>query len=121
TTALGSSGERLLRPRSSPERTWRTGGRSSPAREGIDEPAQPRRPAAALLAAVGPAVEGVDAVDRPPAQGLGLPRPRRAPDPWQRGELAGLAEDEIAQGPPGEVCGGDALADVAAGPGEPRP
>ena len=55
-----------------------------------------------------------------PAQRLGLPASAGAgPTQGSPRERAVLAEQQVAQRAPGEVRGGDPLADVAAGPGQP--
>ena len=63
-------------------------------------------------------------VDAEPAQRLRLPPRRAVVDPGQRGQRGVAAQDQVGQGAPGEVAGGDAVADVAARPagaGRPGP
>ena len=61
-----------------------------------NRPSRDGRPTPALDA-VGLPIQRVDATDRSPAERLGLPAPRPAPDPRQLGERAALAKHEVAK------------------------
>src|SRR5262245_46731914 len=103
-----------LRPRSAApaERS----GAHEPAEDGA---AEARRAAAGELARVEPLADAQHGLHAEPAQRLGLPAREGRADQRERGALALAPEDQLRERAAREVRRGDALADVAAGPGEP--
>src|SRR5215470_4735022 len=87
---------------------------------GADEPAEDRAPearraASRELARVEPLADAQHRLHAEPAQRLGLPAREGRADQRERGALALAPEDQLRERAAGEVRGGDALADVAAG------
>ena len=80
-------------------------------------------PGGATGAVLGPicgAGQSQSGVDADVAEGLRLPSPRAVIHPWERGEVRGAAEDEVAQRSAGQVRGGESVAYITASPGHLR-
>ncbi len=73
-----------------------------------------------LLGPVRAAGQAEPGVDPQIAKRFGLPALRPVADPGQGGQFGLPSEDEIAQGPAGQIGGGHTVADVPAGPGQAR-